>query len=302
MPIKQLELDLIPQLHKVEIRAKRKILSRVLEGSWVSLLKGRGMEFAGFRSYTYGDDASRIDWNASLRANETLVREFEEYKTVNVFFIIDISDSMLFTSTEKLKCEFAAEMAFNLAAAIIDSGNSVGYAIFSDQVHAKQFPSIGREVIYRMATDLQKEKFYGGKRNFKHAMNMIKSFLTQRTLIILVSDYIDLPENWERYINYFATENDLIGLMVRDPNDSKLPPDGMQALISAPSDKAELLLVDLKQYEKAYQLEVQREEKYISMIFEKRRAGFLKVDSQKDPYDQLIRYFKRRSKLVAGSS
>jgi len=122
MPIKQLDLISCRKLRKTEVAAKRRVLSKVLEGSWIALLKGRGMEFAGFRPYTYGDDASRIDWNATLRAKEVLVREFEEYKTVNVFFLLDISDSMLFTSQKKLKCEYAAEMMFNLATAIVRRG------------------------------------------------------------------------------------------------------------------------------------------------------------------------------------
>src|SRR5512141_1488904 len=107
MPVKKLDLNLIPMLKQREVRAKRKVLARMLEGSWTALLKGRGMEFAGFRKYTYGDDASRIDWGASLRAKETLIREFEEYKSVNVLFLMDMSNTMLFTSQRKLKAEYA---------------------------------------------------------------------------------------------------------------------------------------------------------------------------------------------------
>jgi len=299
MPIKELDLDLIPELKKVDVRAKRRVLSRVLEGSWTALLKGRGMEFAGFRQYTYGDDASRIDWNATLRAKEVLVREFEEYKTVNVFFLLDVGESMLFTSTEKLKCEFAAQMLFNLATAIVDAGDSVGYAMFSDRIVAKQFPGLGREVIYRMAQDLSDGQHYGGRSGFKKVMNLVNGLLHQRSLIILISDFIDLPEGWERYVRMFSMQYDLIGVMVRDPHDSLLPALGFQVVVRDPSQD-ETLLVDLKQYAAAFREEAEKQEQYVRSVFEKAKAGFIRVDTSKDPFDDLTEYFRKRTKITLG--
>jgi len=298
MPVKQLELNLIPDLRRVDIAAKRKVLSRVLEGSWTALLKGRGMEFAGFRQYTYGDDASRIDWNASLRAKDILVREFEEYKTVNVFFLLDVSDSMLFSSTKKLKCEYAAEVQFNLATAILDAGDSVGYAIFSDRIVAKQHPGMGREIIYRMAQDLSNGRNYGGSGDFKKVMMLVNSILHQRALIIILSDFIDLPEGWERYVKMLSMQYDLIGIMIRDPNDSELPDLGMQMLVADPSNPKERILIDVKEYAPIYKVETEREERYIKGVFEKAKAGFVRLDTAHDPFDQLTDYFRKRMRIV----
>ncbi len=298
MPIKELDLDLKPLLKDQDIRAKRNVLSRVLEGSWTALLKGRGMEFAGFRQYTYGDDASRIDWSATLRAKEVLVREFEEYKTVNVFFLLDVSDSMLFTSQEKLKCEYAAELLFNLATAISDAGNSVGYALFADRILAKQFPGLGREVIYRMVQDLQDGRNYGGRSDFKQAMSLVNSLLGQKSLIVLISDFIALPEGWERYVQMFSVRYDLIGIMVRDPHDFRLPREGLQVVVRDPQEPGEGLLVDLQEYARLYEEEVAREEARIASVFEKARANFLKIETGQEPFDALIRFFRRRAKMI----
>lgn len=300
MPVKQLDIDLNPQRRKSEVAAKRRVLSRILEGSWTAFLKGRGMEFAGFRQYTYGDDASRIDWNATLRAKEVLVREFEEYKTVNVFFLFDVSDSMLFTSSTKLKVEHAAELLFNLATAIVDAGDSVGYALFTNRIVAKQFPGIGRDVIYHLAQDLSNGKNYGGKRDFKQVMRLVNGLLHQPSLIILISDFIDLPEGWERYIRMYSMQYDIIGIMVRDPHDSTLPDVGLQVLVQDPASSGEQLLIDLKQYAARYAEETTREEQYIRSVFEKAKAGFLKIETDTDPFDTLTQYFRKRARLVKG--
>ena len=279
-------------------RIARRVLSRVLEGSWTAMLKGRGMEFAGFRQYTYGDDASRIDWNATLRAKEVLVREYEEFKIINVFFLLDVSDSMLFTSQKRLKCEYAAEMLFNLATAIADAGDNVGYAIFNDHILAKQMPGMGREVVYRMVQDLENRKNYGGKSDFKKVMTFVNSLLHEKSLIILISDFIDLPTGWEKYIQMFSMRYDLIGIMVRDPHDFALPKTGLQVVVRDPIDQNEELLVDLKQYAKAFADEVKQQEDYIRSVFDKARASFLKMDTSQDPYDGLLSFFRKRAKIV----
>jgi len=298
MPIKKLDLNFKQLMKDQEVVAKRRVLSRVLEGSWTAMLKGRGMEFAGFRQYTYGDDASRIDWNATLRAKETLVREFEEYKTVNVFFLLDVSDSMLFTSQTKLKCEYAAELLFNLASAIADAGNNVGYALFSDQIVVKQLPGLGREVIYRMVQDLENGQHYGGKSEFKQVMNLLHSLLKQKSLIILISDFIALPDGWERYIKLFSTRYDLIGIMVRDPHDTRLPTEGLQVIVGDPARQEEPLLIDLKEYALLFEQQVAKEESYIRSVFEKAKAGFLRIGTDEDAFDSLIDFFRRRTQMV----
>ncbi|MFH1211983.1 MAG: DUF58 domain-containing protein, partial [Candidatus Woesearchaeota archaeon] len=134
MPIKELKIENIPRLKTVHIPAKRRVLSKLFEGRWLTAFKGRGLEFAGFRTYQYGDDASLIDWKASLKAKEILVREFEEYKTVNTFFLFDVSNSMLFSSTGKLKCEYAAELILALTHAMLASGDPVGLGMFTDRL------------------------------------------------------------------------------------------------------------------------------------------------------------------------
>lgn len=298
MVVKQLEVDLLPQLKNVDLIAKRRVLSRVIEGSWSALLKGRGMEFAGFRQYTYGDDASKIDWNATLRAKDVLVREFEEYKTVNVFFLLDVSDSMLFSSTEKLKCEYSAEVLFNLATAIVDGGDSVGYAIFTDHIVTKHLPGIGREVIHRLGQDLSDGRTYGGKSDFKQVMKLVNSFMHQKSLIILISDFVNMPKGWERYIKMLAIRYDLIGIMIRDSRDFLLPNKGLQFIVRDPNDPKNQTLIDLKQYADLYKKESEKEEKYIRGVFEKTRAGFLKINTSQEPFDTLTRYFQKRTRDV----
>jgi uncharacterized protein (DUF58 family) len=297
MPIRKLDLDLIPQLKAKEVRAKRKVLARTLEGSWTALLKGRGMEFAGFRKYTYGDDASRIDWGASLRAKETLIREFEEYKNVNVLFVLDLSDTMLFTSQRKLKAEYAAELVFNLAVAILDNGDSVGYVLYSDQVNAKSMPSIGKQAIYDLANALSSPKNYGGTKDIKKVVTSIDILLKQKALIILVSDFIGMEPGWERYIKMIAEKYDLIGIMIRDPRDRELPDQSGQILLEDPFSH-ERIYVDIRDYKKKFDAAAKEDEAYVKSVFDAAKAGLVTVGTDGDLIMPVLDYFKKRSNII----
>ena len=77
MPINELHLNLTPKLKKLDVNSRRDVLAMSMQGDWSTTFKGRGIEFAGFRAYQYGDDASLIDWKASLRSKEILIKEFQ---------------------------------------------------------------------------------------------------------------------------------------------------------------------------------------------------------------------------------
>jgi uncharacterized protein (DUF58 family) len=297
MPIKKLDLNLIPMLKAKELRAKRKVLARTLEGSWTAMLKGRGMEFAGFRKYTPSDDASRIDWGASLRAKDTLIREFEEYKNVNVLFLLDVSNTMLFSSQKKLKAEYAAELVFNLGVAILDNGDSVGFALYNKDVVASELPTIGKEAVYNLAGALQNPKNYGGEKDLKTVVTRVNVMLKQKALIIIVSDFIGMSPGWERYIRMLSEKFDLMGIMLRDPRDRKMPETGGQFLLEDPFSD-ERIYIDVKDYKELFEKSVQEEEQYIKNVFDTARASFVSISTDQDMLQPILAHFKKRSAMI----
>jgi uncharacterized protein (DUF58 family) len=269
----------------------------MLEGNWTALMKGRGMEFAGFRKYTYGDDASRIDWGASLRAKETLIREFEEYRNVNIIFMLDVSNTMLFTSQKKLKAEYAAELVFQLAVATLDGGDSVGHVLFTDKVVSKGMPGIGKQAIYELAAALMNPKNYGGNKDLRPVMLAVNAMLKQRALIVFVSDFIAMPEGWERYIRMLSEKFDLMAIMIRDPHDEELPHLGGQFLLEDPFTQ-ERLYVDTNDYERAYGKLMLEEDARTRAVFRSAHAGLVEVRTDQDLIAPVLAYLRRRNKLI----
>jgi uncharacterized protein (DUF58 family) len=297
MPVKELKIELTTRLKMVKLKARIDVLNKVLEGNWSTVFKGQGLEFAGYRVYTFGDDASKIDWGASLRAHEVLVRELEEYRNFNVFFLVDVSNSMLFASTKKLKAEYAAELTFSLCYAMMQSGDAIGLGLFTDKLVTKIPPSLGKGVYYQVMNELLNPKNYGGNFDLAKALQYISSFLKERSIIIIISDFIGLKEGWHRYLNILSGRYDLIGIMVRDPRDSAMPKTNGQFLVEDPysNDK---MYIDSRQYAKLYAAETAREEEFVQKSFERAKLGFVKLYTDEDFQEPVLKYFKKRLSLV----
>ncbi|MBN2142709.1 DUF58 domain-containing protein [Candidatus Woesearchaeota archaeon] len=299
MPIKELKLELTPRFHKVKLKARIDVLNKVLEGNWNTLFKGQGLEFAGYRQYTYGDDASKIDWSASLRAHEILVRELEEYRNFNVFFLLDVSNSMLFSSTGKLKAEYGAELVHSLAFALLNNGDAIGLGMFSDRLTTKIIPNLGKGVFYRMTRQLSDPNNYGGEYNLPKVIQYITSFLQDRSVIIIVSDFIGLPEGWHSYLNILAGRYDVIGIMIRDPRDYEIPKISGQFLIEDPYGTGKIY-IDSNQYKKRFEAEVKKEEDLLRSSFEKSKLGFVSLRTNQEFHEPILKYFKKRMALMRG--
>lgn len=295
MGLKELKVDLSPHLKKMDVYSRKDVLSKTNEGEWSTVFKGHGIEFAGFRVYQYGDDASLIDWKASLRANDVMVREFEEFKNFTVFFLLDVSDSMLYSSTGKLKCEYAAELVYSLSEAITLSGDSVGLAMFNDNFINSIYPDIGAEILQNIKKNLLNPNNYGGGFDLKKALLMARSILGREAVIVIVSDFIGLEEGWDKYIEMLGGDFELLAFVVRDKVDRELPLDGGQFMAKHPFTGGNIY-VDAGQYHKKYKEMVIRQERHIETVFRKSRGDFLLLTTDKDYLDGIMRFFNKRSK------
>jgi len=296
MAIKELKLNLENSKSHITITGRREVLSKTLEGSWATLFKGRGMEFTGYRQYSYTDDASTIDWRATLRSKETLVRVFEEYKNYNIYFYLDTSNSMLFTSGEFFKAEFGAGIMYSLSEEANASGDAVGMGMFNDSLKETIQPAYGRGMRPRFVKLLNNKENYGGIRDFKKSILQLSASLGERSIIIILSDFLGLPDDWSKYISMLSEEHHVMGIMIRDKRDRFLPTSGQFFLKDPNSDST--IYVDAKQFAQEYaDLSKESEQKVIS-VFKKVRSDCLILENETpDPKSEIRKFFNKLSHL-----
>ena len=295
MAIKELKIDIKPKLRKLDTYARREVLSKSLEGEMSTAFKGRGIEFAGFRKYLFGDDAKLIDWKASRRSNDTLIREFEEYRNTTIHFLFDVSDSMLFSSTNKLKVEYAAELIYVLADAMLKSGDQIGLSMFNEDIIVNQYPGMGAQVLSSLEKNLLNPNNYGGNKDLRKALILTKSLLKERAVIVLVSDMLGVPKNWEMYVKMLGEKFELINIMILDPVDLELPKIQGRFMVKNPYEN-ENMLISTHQFRLKYYEENLKRINYIKTTLKKSKGDCLVLKTDEEPIQSVIKFFNRRSK------
>ena len=240
MPEK-LNIDLSHEIKKLEILSKRLVSSKFL-GMYKSRLRGRGLEFNNFREYTLVDDASLIDWKVSARVNKPIIKEFVQERNLDVFILIDVSSTMVFGSTKKLKNEYVAELAATLAYAVLNVGDNLGYAFFSDNIFNYMAPKSGKNLFYKLSRSIVNPEIYGGNYDLESALKKITESLNRNSVLIIISDFIGLKGDWQKYLERASYKFDVIGIMVRDPRDKDLPENSSMVLIEDPFSSEKLVL------------------------------------------------------------
>ncbi|HEX2690834.1 MAG TPA: DUF58 domain-containing protein, partial [Kofleriaceae bacterium] len=105
-------------------------VSDVMAGAYLSVFKGRGMEFDEVRPYVPGDDVRSIDWNVTARIGEPHVKRFVEERELTVMLLVDVSASQDFGSGRRSKLEAAVELSALLAMSAVENGDKVGLLLF----------------------------------------------------------------------------------------------------------------------------------------------------------------------------
>lgn len=290
MAVKELKIDFANTHPKARILGRRELLSKELEGNWATSFKGRGLEFTGYRAYAFTDDASNIDWRASLRTKELLVREFEEFKNFNVVFVLDVSNSMLFTTGDKLKAEYGAELAYVLSRAASNAGEAVGLAMISDKLLTSVQPGYGLGMQKRFEMFLSDGNLYGGSMNFKKSILQLNSVIGPRCVMVIISDFLGMGPDWEKYLSLLAIKHDLIGVVISDARDRSLPIHGGQFAIQDPNTN-ETMYIDSAVYAKEYADFSKKHEDYVLSVFKKLRGRGLVIDNCADFARSIEKFF-----------
>ena len=234
---------------------------------------------------------------ASKRANELLIRRYKEERDINVFFLVDVSTSMLFGSTSKLKHEFAAELVAALAHFVQRSGDKIGMVMFTDKVVKYVHPGKTRNHYYALLKRLLTPGYYGGGYSVSSALEFINNIVSEKSILFLVSDFIGLEHGWDTAVKDASGKFDGMAIMVRDPRDQKLPPAAGQVVVADPYSAEELLIDCGDSARITYENFVEDEENEIKNSFKESMWDLLEVSTKESFVMPVIKFLKRREIL-----
>jgi uncharacterized protein (DUF58 family) len=248
-----------------------------------------GVEFSGLRQYLPSDDASRISWKISASKPDLFVKEYDEDKDMDVFIVLDASETMLFGTADKLKSEYAAVVAASLAYASVSAGINVGFLMQgSEQVFlAPDGGQVQYQKILREVTDYSK---YGERFDLEDAMDSTVGQVKENTAVFLISDFIDTDGDWKKKLRLSSIKfRHTLSIMIRDLRDYKLPKAGNVRFESPTGGGQQVALTD-KVREK-FEEEARQQERDVEERVKSAGSGFIKIDTRDSFSAEFAEYF-----------
>ncbi|MDR3284060.1 MAG: DUF58 domain-containing protein [Treponema sp.] len=193
-------------------------------GSFRSLYRGQGMEFAGVREYLRGDDVRAIDWNVTARMGKPFVKLFEEERELVVFLVVDCSASM--TAGAASRQETAFETGALLALAAEQNGSPVGAALFDGQIRFTLAPKAGRSQVMLLLSRFDNPAGTAARGSaLDSALSGAARLLRKRSFVFVISDF--RAEGWETPLSVLASRHDVAAIRITSRFDEELPAVGM---------------------------------------------------------------------------
>lgn len=175
------------------IRVRRPVRGRG-EGMHRSPDFGSSVEFAEYRPYVPGDPPNRIDWSVYARTDRHVIRRFQEETSLRATVLLDCSESLAFREAGPLpKFDYACRVVAALAYALVRQGDAVSVAAFADGV-VRQFAPVGSAAGLRPLLEGLEDLVPQGRSNLAAAMEETAARIGSRSLVVVVSDFLDEPD------------------------------------------------------------------------------------------------------------
>lgn len=298
----------------------------VMAGAYLSVFKGRGMEFDEVRPYVPGDDVRAIDWNVTARTGEPHIKRFVEERELTVMLLVDVSASQDFGSGRRSKLEAAVELSALLAMSAVENGDKVGMLLFHGGADlyipprkgGKHALRIVREVLSRgegAPAGLQKRpllpafvrkwfsKLQAATKNeprrstsIAAALEFCRQVLPRRAVLFLISDFLD--DGYIQVLRHANRKHDVVAALITDPREAEMPPAGLVTLEDAESGATRL--VDTRSSEFRTDLARRAQTRQKALHDELRATGMDLVvfDASGSMVDPLLKFFRERERRL----
>ena len=290
--------EILKKLRRYEIQIRKAINSH-MQGDFRSIFKGSGLEFDDVRPYQYGDDIRTIDWNVSAKGHGTFVKTFREEKEQTVFFILDVSASEDIGNPGRTKADVAKEICGVLALSSVKESSHVGLICYSD-VKEKYFkPTKGHSQAYEIIYALAALKPSSLKTNLSKAIAFALNIIKRRSVIILISDFID--EGYFHNLRSLARRHDLVVIQVSDKRETRLPRLGIIPIIDKESRRTLWINTSFGDFREKVIKRYDDRKSELELFSRKHQINFVTIDTEEDYVPKLLKVFKLRNKSLKTS-
>jgi uncharacterized protein (DUF58 family) len=219
------KVTVLPSVRQV---SEQKLLTgrRSAYDQGINLLRdmGLGTEFESLRQYCVGDDLGKIDWKASARRNELIVKNYQVEREQCVVVAIDMGRSSASEFAGKSRLDYYVEAAILLAYVVLKQGDSFGLIAFGSKVEQYLPPVKGLKALSTVIESMAKLQPELRESDYAGAMQYLSRRHRKRSLVVVMSEVIDPQASGEliAYMIQMAKRHMPLLVSIRDKELDKL--------------------------------------------------------------------------------
>ena len=160
---------------------------RELDGRTSVMIRGQGTEFDSLRDYVRGDDVRSIDWRATARRQEVVVRTWRPERDRQVVIIVDSGRTAAARIENETRLDTAFESSLLLAALASRAGDRVSLVVYDRRVRGRVLGASGAELLPRMVDTMAPIEPELIEMDWSAAPSLVRSITNQRSLVVLLT-------------------------------------------------------------------------------------------------------------------
>lgn len=286
-----LRQELVERVRQIEISTRR-MVNDVFTGDYRSQFKGHGIQFSEHRVYQAGDDVRHIDWKASARSRDPLVKKFDEERELTVLLVVDVSASGGFGTSARLKSETIAEVAGMLAYTATHTGDRVGALFFAGEVEKVIPPRKGRNHVLRIVRDVLSFEAKTRGTRLAEALESSSRIMKHAGIVFVLSDFI--ATGFDRPLKRLALKHDVVAIQVGDEREMGIPNTGTLAFIDPETGIESFVDTGSYAFRKWKEEETKKRSEALEAIFRSSGADWLRIMTKEDHGQAVVRFFHAR--------
>jgi len=288
--LEQIE-EILKQVKKLDISIKY-LVDKLIAGNYHSLYKGQGIEFSELREYKSGDDVRSIDWNVTARYNQPYVKEFVEERSLEVYFILDMSGSVDF-GNKVSKQRKALEIAASLIFAAQRNNDNIGIFTFTDKIEMFIPARRGKKHAFKILRSIISFQPKSSITNLRTTLAQLSRILKKRSMLFIISDFFDKAD-YSKALKILGAKHDVVLIRILDSREQEIPQIGCIELED--KETGEQLLIDTSNqlFQKNYGEIVSKNQLEFITTVGKLNVDCLNFLSEEDYELPLRKFFKKR--------
>lgn len=198
---------------RMAIHAHRKVRS-LLDGEYQSLHSGRSMDFQDLREYVPGDDVKDLDWKASARRGELLIKRYHADRKHTIQLVVATGRSLAGVCPDRTPKQDVAVLAAGVLGYLATRHSDYVGLIYgdADEVHSVR-PATTEIALERMLGKLVPGT---ASSDLTACLAYVTRSVKRRTILVIIADDIALTVEDERLLRVLRVQHEILFLTLGD--------------------------------------------------------------------------------------